>query len=110
MKTAKLPADFQYLPDMYEDGYFPDFLVDKIQGAIAAMVTDLEQGELNAEQIQDALDTMTMKINDLQDEFFENDSEIETAARESIGETVDRILKYFEIDMDIEDAIREREW
>ena len=40
----------------------------------------------------------------------ENDSEIETVARDSIGVTVEKILNYFEIDIDIEEAIRERDW
>jgi hypothetical protein len=53
---------------------------------------------------------MTITINELQEEFEENDSEIETGARESIGETVDQIIKFFEIDIDIEEAIRERDW
>ena len=51
-----------------------------------------------------------MEINDLQEEFDENDSEIETVARDSIGVTVDYILKWFDISIDIEEAIREREW
>ena len=53
---------------------------------------------------------MTLAINDLQEEFEENDSEIETSARESIGETVAYILKWFDIEIDAEDAIRERDW
>jgi hypothetical protein len=53
---------------------------------------------------------MTIAINELQEEFEENDSEIETAARESIGATVDSVIKFFNIDIDIEEAIRERDW
>ena len=49
-------------------------------------------------------------INDLQDEFYENDSEIETVARDCIGVTVDYILKWFGIPIDMEEAIRERDW
>lgn len=53
---------------------------------------------------------MTLAINDLQEEFEENDSEIETAARDSIGETVDYILRWFDIYIDVEDAIAKRDW
>ena len=53
---------------------------------------------------------MTLAINDLQEEFEENDSEIETGARDSIGETVEYILKWFDIDLDVEDAIGQRDW
>jgi len=37
-------------------------------------------------------------------------SDIETVARVSIGETVIHILKHFNIDIDVETAIRNRDW
>lgn len=70
----------------------------------------LETGEKNLEKIQNRFDEMTLAINELQEEFEDNDSEIETVARESIGETVEYILNWFDIDLDVEDAIRERDW
>jgi len=106
----KLPEDFKYLPDMYADQYFPDFLVNKVKDAIKEAVVFIEDRDRSTEEVQKAFDEMTLKINDLDKQFNENDSEIETGARESIGETVNRILEYFEIDIDIEEAIRERDW
>lgn len=53
---------------------------------------------------------MTMTINELQNDFADHDSEIETGARESIAETVERILTHFKVDIDIEEALRERDW
>lgn len=41
---------------------------------------------------------------------MENDSEIETVARESIAKTVDYILKWFDMEMDLEEAISARDW
>jgi hypothetical protein len=110
MNNKKLPEDFKYLPDMYDDQYFPDFLVDKVKEAIIEAVVFIEKGSHTTAQIQKAFDKMTLKINDLEEEFEENDSEIETVARESIGETVERIIQYFAIDIDTENAIKEREW
>ena len=60
--------------------------------------------------IQSALDEAVEGINDLQAEFDENDSEIETVARDTIGETVAYILEWFDINIDIEDAIGARDW
>ena len=40
----------------------------------------------------------------------QNDSEIETVARDCIGVTVAYILEWFAIPIDIEEAIRERDW
>lgn len=60
--------------------------------------------------IQSKLDEMTLAINDLQEEFEDNDSEIETAARDSIAVTIEYILKWFNIDIDTDAAIGARDW
>lgn len=101
---------YTLLADMRNDEYFPEFLVDKIEVLIREVIALLESGEKDIDTVQAALDKMTLAINDLQEEFEENDSEIETAARDSIGETVEYILKWFDIDIDIETAIGERDW
>lgn len=44
---------------------------------------------------------MTRRINDLQEEFEANDSEIETVAR---------ILQRFGADIDLETTLRKRDW
>ena len=106
----KFDTDYKLLEDMYQDGYFPDFLVDKVKGLIQEVIAFLEMGERDLEKIQEKFDEMTLAINDLQEEFEDNDSEIETGARESIGETVEYILQWFDIDIDGEDAIGERDW
>lgn len=106
----KFDADYVLLADMYGDGYFPDFLVDKVRAQVEDVIALLETGEKDLEVIQKKFDDMTLAINDLQDEFEEHDSEIETAARDSIGETVEYILKWFDISIDVEDAIAERDW
>src|SRR5579859_3084333 len=103
MRQKKLPENFEYVPDMYSDEYFPNFLVDKIRDIIKVAVLFIEGGNHSKDQIQGAFDQMTVAINDLQEEFEENDSELETGARESIGETVERIIEYFGIDIDGEE-------
>jgi hypothetical protein len=110
MGVKKLPDNFDYLKEMYEDDYFPDFLVDQLRDTIREVVTFIEVGNHTKTEIQEALDKMTLKTNELQEAFEENDSELETVARDSIGITVENILKYFDVDIDIEEAIREREW
>lgn len=56
------------------------------------------------------MDEVVCAINDLQNEFDENDSEIETVARECIAADVAYILEWFDIPIDTEEAIRERDW
>ena len=110
MDAQKLPTDFAFLPEMYEDDYFPNEQVDKVKAAIQQVVAYLEKGGFTTEKVQQQLDKMTAKINDLQDDFFDHDSEIETGARESIGDTVERLLAHFNVDIDGEEALRGRDW
>ena len=70
----------------------------------------METGETDTEVIQEKLDEVVCAINDLQEEFGENDSEIETVARDCIGGNVSYVLEWFGIPIDVEEAIRERDW
>ena len=95
---------------MYQDEYYPDFLVDKVKAELQKVIDLLESGETDTEVIQEKLDEAFCAVYDLQDEFDENDSEIETVARDCIGTTVGYILEWFDIPIDVEEAIRERDW
>ena len=106
----KFDEDYILVEDMVQDDYYPAFLVEKIQGLISPVIRLLENGETDRNIIQGKLDEMTLAINDLQEEFEENDSEIETVARDSIAVTIGHIMDWFHIDIDMETALRERDW
>ncbi len=103
-------TNYKLLDEMYQDEYYPNFLVDKVKDELQKAINLLETGETDTEIIQKKLDEAICAINDLQEEFDENDSEIETVARDCIGETVGYILEWFGIPIDMEEAIRERDW
>ena len=98
------------LQEMYADSYFPDFLVDKIYFVIEDVHQYLELEKRGINDVQAKLDDMTDTINDIAEEFYENDSDIETAARECIALTVENLLLHFNIEIDTEEAIRNRDW
>lgn len=106
----KFDENYQLIVEMYRDGYFPNFLVDKVRELIQNVIDFLETGERDLDKIQKKFDEMTLAINDLEEEFEENDSELETVARDSIAVTVMYILKWFDIAIDVEDAIGARDW
>ena len=108
MKT--FDKNYKLLDEMYRDEYYPNFLVDKVKGELKKVIDLLETGETDTGIIQEKLDEVICVINDLQEEFGENGSEIETVARDCIGENVGYILKWFDIPIDVEEAIRERDW
>ena len=108
MKT--FDPNYKLLDEMYQDNYYPAFLVDKVKDELQKVIDLLESGETDTEVVQEKLDEAVLAINDLQEEFDENESEIETVARDCIGVTIDYILKWFDIPIDMEEAIRERDW
>ena len=102
--------NYKMLDEMYQDEYYPDFLVDKVKEELQKVIRLLESGETDVGAVQKILDEAVCGINDLQEEFDENDSEIETVARDCIGVTVAYILEWFNIPIDTEEAIRDRDW
>lgn len=106
MKT--FDPNYKLLDEMYQDNYYPTFLVDKVKDELQKVIDLLESGETDTEVVQETLDEAVCGINDLQEEFDEHDSEIETVARECIAATVAYILEWFGIPIDTEEAIRER--
>jgi hypothetical protein len=104
--------DYDFVRGMYNDGYFPDFLVDKIKAILKALCEAIEKEN---PQTPDALLTLTHaaveKINELGEEFEENDSELETEAREVMGANFAFIVESYGFgDIDIEDVIAPRDW
>lgn len=95
---------------MYKDDYFPNYLVDKIKVEIEKVEEFLKAGNKDIKKIQVELDKMTEAINDIDEELNEAGSEIETMAREDIADSVYLLLKEYQIDIDIETAIRNRYW
>lgn len=110
LKNEKMKS-YEFLKDMYQDGYFPNFLVDKGKKILVDLCLEIES---KAPKIDDELFVLTHAatelFNDLQEEFEENDSELETGARESIGEDFYTILKAYGYEVDVEDAIATRDW
>ncbi|MEK3788943.1 DUF5713 family protein [Paenibacillus sp. FSL K6-1230] len=101
---------FELLTDMYSSSYYPDFLVDKIKDELVSLMHFLENDTKDLEAIQEKLDQMTSAINDIQELFWEHGSEIETVARDSIAVSVRDVLQFFAIEIDLEEALRERDW
>ena len=110
VRMKAFDPNYKLLEEMYQDEYYPDFLVDKVKEELQKVIDLLESGETNTEVIQKTLDEAVCGINDLQEEFDENDSEIETVARECIAAAVAHILEWFNIPIDTEEAVRERDW
>ncbi len=110
IKNPKIKS-YPFLKEMYEDGYYPDFLVDKGKGILIELCVQIEDAEpKDLEQLYELTHAATDRFNELQEEFDENDSEIETVARECIGADFDFIAKSYGFDADVEELIGTRDW
>lgn len=111
MSNAKL-RNREFLADMYSNDYFPKFLVDKIKAILVDLCEKIERRQpKNEKSLLKLTHAATKRINGLAEEFEENDSELETGAREAIGAEFEFIVRAYGFpDVDIEDVIAPRDW
>ncbi len=100
-----------FLKEMCDDTYFPNLVVDKGKNILINLCFQIEaQQPKNLEELYKLTHLATDKFNELQEDFEENDSEIETGARECIAMDFDFIAKAYQFDADVEELIATRDW
>jgi len=104
--------DYTFLNDMSKDSYFPPFLVEKARDILIKLCKNIEdENPKTTEELYVLTHAATDKINDLQEEFYEHDSEIETAARDNIGMDFHFISNSYGFEnADVEELIAPRDW
>ena len=109
--TNEKIIEYSFLKEMYEDQYFPNNLVDKGKVILIDLCHKIEtEKPKTLEELYTFTHKATDKFNDLQEEFYENDSEIETAARECIAMDFEFISKSYGFEADTEELIATRDW
>lgn len=105
-------AAHEWLAGMYRDGYFPDRQVDKVKSVLLQLCSDIEEQKPQTEAELLALThAATERINELQEDFEDDGSEIETVAREVIAEDFRYVAEAYGFgEVDVEDLIATREW
>ena len=102
---------YTFLEGMLSDPYFPNPQVEKGQQILKDLCIQIETekpADLNALYV--LTHEATERFNDLDTEFGENGSEIETSAREEIASEFEFIANTYGFDADIEELIATREW
>jgi len=103
--------EYQFLKEMYEDPYFPNAIVDKGKAILVGLCSQIEkQKPQDLKALYKLTHAATDRFNELQEDFEENGSEIETAARECIGMDFEFIAVAYGFDADIEELIETRDW
>lgn len=100
-----------FLKDMYEDRYFPNKLVDKGVDILLNLCYQIETKKpKNLEGLYLLTHYSTKEFNNLQNEFYQNESEIETVARDCIAMDFEFIANAYGFNADTEELIAPREW
>lgn len=101
-----------FLQSMYDDDYFPKQVVDKGKQILVRLCERIEKEKPADESaLYELTHAATEEFNALQEEFEDAGSELETAAREAIGEEFWFIAKAYGYEKaDAEELIATREW
>ncbi|TDB89384.1 hypothetical protein E1264_08545 [Actinomadura sp. KC216] len=110
--TNQKALEHDFLKGMYDDGYFPDHLVDKGKAILLRLCEQIETDPpSDLEALYPLTHAATEEFNDLQEEFFQADSEIETVARDLIAEEFWFIATTYGFsEADIEELVATRDW
>lgn len=103
--------DHAFLVDMYRDSYFPDFLVDRCVQIFHDLCAHIEaQQPATPQEVYVLTHAATERFNDINEDFGEHESELETAAREALAADFDFIGKAYGYTLDLETMIAPRDW
>ena len=103
---------YAFLADMMNDSYFPKGCVAKVKAVLVRLCETIEAKEPKTlAELYVLTHAATEEINDLEEAFAEEDSEIETGARECICNDFAVIAEaYGFVKADIEELVATRDW
>ena len=101
-----------FLADMYADDFFPNGCVEQVKQVLLGLCESIEREQpTNLDALYQLANTATKKINDLQEAFVNNDSDLELAARESMSADFAHIATAYGFETaDTEAMITPRTW
>lgn len=110
--TNQQVSGYGFLQEMYDDPYFPDHVVDKGKAILLRLCERIEaQPPSDLATLYVLTHAATEEFNSLEEDFEAAGSEIETAAREQIGEDFGFIATAYGFDdADVEELIAPRDW
>jgi hypothetical protein len=109
--TNEKLKNYTFLKEMYQDSYFPTVLVDQGKQILVNLCEKIESQKPKDEyELYVLTHLATEEFNRLAEKFDENDSEIETVARDCIGMDFSFIAEAYGFDADTEELIAPRDW
>jgi len=110
--TNDLVLSHTFLTDMYSDSYFPKPQLDKVKDVLLGLCVRIEQEKPSTvDHFLRLTHEATERINSLAGEFEDNDSELETVAREAMAADFRFIAQAYGFgSVDVEEMIATRDW
>ena len=96
---------------MYEDGYYPDFLVTELKQHIVQFARRVSKSGLSDADIYRYAHETIVQMNEMKPKFADMDSALDDTAADYIAEAMMMVVQdagYFEIEM--EELVSNREW
>jgi hypothetical protein len=110
---SKITFPSPLLPNMRYTDYFPPHLVDKVEALLKEFAGKIEKDKpTNLEQLQGEFRWFNHKMSEIEFEFDEAGSDIETAAREDISDALQAIADFCkpEEETTVDDLTNGRYW
>ncbi|RFU42632.1 hypothetical protein DZF91_05790 [Actinomadura logoneensis] len=110
--TNQKLVGYTFLSDMLGDDYYPRHLVVKGQAILRRLCAQIEADRpADLAALYAMTNAATRQFNDLQDELFEADSEIETVARDTIASDFFYVAAAYGFEnADVEELVADRDW
>lgn len=110
--TNERVANHPFLKEMFDDGYFPNALVEEGKQILMKLCADIEASKpADLAALYVLTHAATEAFNELDGKLQEAGSEIETAARDCIGTDFAFVAEAYGFqDADIEELIAPRDW
>ncbi len=110
--TNEKTKNYSFLEEMYQDAYFPKNCVDMGKEILIDLCVQIEDNSPSGlEELYKLTHAATERFNDLAVVFDDHDSEIETVARDCIGNDFSFIAaSYGFVEADGEELISGRDW
>ncbi|MFF8959556.1 DUF5713 family protein [Streptomyces sp. NPDC014894] len=110
--TNRRAAEYEFLSGLYADPYFPDHVVDRGRAILLRLCARIEaERPADLAALYALTEPATEEFNALEAEFEAAGSEIETVAREEIGEGFWFVATAYGFpDADVEKLIAARDW
>jgi hypothetical protein len=110
IQNPKVQA-YPFLEIMSRDRYYPAHLVERGQQLLIQLCEQIEQTRPeDLDALYRLTHATTEAFNALGEDFYAEDSELETVARDCIAVDFSNIAQAYGFDADIEELVAPREW